>query len=145
MFLLGAVILTRAGDAQAECVAIKLQARFGIAHDNRSVVDTEKQFVFLLPLLIALACGKLQNLEPVLVRIAKVESLDAARILVPIRRPLWTSRSMFDFVLAQQSVSFVHVAGDDGDVLKPMIVAARIDRNRAAFWCQVLGQLDELV
>src|SRR5262245_25261112 len=102
MFLLGAVILARAGDVETERVSIELQTRFRVADNDGSMIDSKKQFVFLLPLLIAFAFGKLQYFEPVLVRIAKVESLDATRVLVPVRQTLWTSRSMFDFVLTQQ-------------------------------------------
>src|SRR5690348_6545936 len=105
MFLLCAVVLAHARNAQTERIAIKLQTRFGVANNDCRMIDTKKQFVFLLPLLIALALGKLQNLEPVLVRIAEVKSLDATGILVPIRQTLWTSGSMFDFVLTQQRVS----------------------------------------
>src|SRR5215510_13683960 len=101
MFLLGAVVLAGAGDVQTECVSIKLQTRFGIADKDRGMIDTEKQLVLPLPLLSTLAFRELENFEPVLVRIAKVKSLDAARVLVPIRQTLWTSGSMFDFVLTQ--------------------------------------------
>src|SRR6185437_2932282 len=119
MFLLGTVVLARARDMQTECVSIELQTRFSVSDDDRRVVDTEKQFIFHLPLLIALAFRKLQNLEPVLVRIAEVKRFDAPRILVPVRQTLWTSRSVLDFVLTQQCVRLVHVARDDRNVLKP--------------------------
>src|ERR1044071_4029782 len=102
MFLLCAVVFARAGDVQTECVSIKLQTRLGIADDYRGMIDAKKQFVFLLPLLIAFTFRKLQNLEPVLVRVSKVKCFDAARILVPVRQALWTSRGVFDFVLSQQ-------------------------------------------
>src|ERR1051326_1508725 len=102
MFLLGAVVLTHARDVQAECVSIKLQARFRITDDDCSVIDTEKQLFFLLPLRIAFAGRELKNLEPVLIRIAKVKCLDAAGIFVPVGKSLWTSRGVFDFVRAQQ-------------------------------------------
>src|ERR1041384_6127371 len=118
MFLLGAVVLARTRDVQAECVSIKLQTRFGVADDDCRMIDTQKQFVFLLPLLIAFAFRELKDLEPVLIGIAKVKSPDAAGIPVPIRQTLWPSGGVFDFVLTQQRVSFVHVAGDDCNVLK---------------------------
>src|SRR6185437_14402934 len=124
MLLLRAVVLTRARDVQSECVSIKLQARFRVTDDDRSVIDAEKQLVFLLPLRITFAGRELKNLEPMLVRIAKVKRLDAAGIFVPIGQSLWTSRSVFDFVRAQHCVSFVHVTRDDCNMLKPSIVAA---------------------
>src|SRR6478672_1967165 len=49
MFLLGAVILTRTRDVQPERIAIKLQARFRVAHYDRRVIDSQKQLVFPLP------------------------------------------------------------------------------------------------
>src|ERR1043166_3283691 len=104
------------------------------------MIDAQKKTVFLLPLLIALAFRKLKNLEPVLVGIAEVKSFDATGVLVPIRQPLWTGGSMFDFVLAQPGVGPVHVAGDDGNVLKPAIVAARINWNWTSLWRQILCQ-----
>src|SRR5689334_9227712 len=105
MFLLCAVVLARPGDVQTECVAIKLQTRFCITDHDRRVIDAKKQFVFLLPFLIALAFRELQNLEPVLVWVSKIKRFDAACVLIPIRQTLWTSRGMLDFVLSQQSVS----------------------------------------
>src|SRR5215510_9999450 len=124
MFLLCAVVLAGACDMQTECVSIELQTRFRVADNDRGMIDTKKEFVFRLPLLIALAFRKLQYFEPVLIGIAKVKRLDAARVFVPVRQALWTSRSVFDFILSQQCISFVHVTGDDRDMLKPAIVAA---------------------
>src|SRR4029079_1578566 len=97
MFLLCAVILAHARDAQAQCVSIKLQTCLSITDYDRRVINTQKQLVFTLPLLITFAGRELKNLEPVLVRITKVERLDATCVFVPIRETLWTSRSMFDF------------------------------------------------
>src|SRR6185436_13866303 len=99
MLLFCSVVFARAGDAQAKRVSIELQTCFCITNDDRGVIDSQKQSVFLLPLLITLAFRELQNLKPVFVRIAEVESLNAGRVLIPIRQTLWTRRSMFDLVL----------------------------------------------
>src|SRR6185436_9849633 len=98
MFLLGPVVFTRAGDAETKRVAIKFQTRLSISHDDRGVIDPEKKLVLTLPLLIAFTGRELQDLEPVLVGIAKVKCLDAARVFVPVGQTLWTSGSMFDFI-----------------------------------------------
>src|ERR1044072_899256 len=111
MFLLGAVVLTAARDVQTQSIAIKLQTRFSVAHNYCRVIDSQKQPVLLLPLPITFTRRELQNLQPVLVRIPEVKSLDAARVLVPVGQTLWTSRRVFDFVLSQQRISFIHVAG----------------------------------
>src|SRR6266496_686823 len=102
MFLLSAVILARTCDMQTQHVAIKLQTRFGIADHNRGMVNAEKQTILSLPFRITLPFGKLQDFQPVFIRIAKVESFDTARILVPVRQALRSSRSMLNFVLSQQ-------------------------------------------
>ncbi len=145
MFLFGSVILARARDRQPEYIAIKLQTRFRVSDDDRRVIDTEKQSILSLPLRVALVCGKLQDLQPVFVRIAKVECLDAACVFVPIGKTLRASGSVFDLILAQQRVRFIHIAGDDRDVLEPAIVTARINRHWTALRRQILSQFDKFL
>src|SRR5215471_10708455 len=101
MLLFRSVILTCSSDAQSQHIAIKLQTCVGVTDDNRRVIDTEKKTILSLPFRVALAFGKLQDLQPVLVRIAKVESFDPAGILVPVRQPLRTGRGMLDLVLPE--------------------------------------------
>src|SRR5216683_3412973 len=95
-----------------------------------------------MPFGIALALGELENLDGVLIGVLKVESFDAARVFVPIRQPLRAGGGVLDFILSQNRVGAVHVAYDDGDVLKPHIVASGIDGNGAALGGQKLQQLD---
>ena len=52
---------------------------------------------------------------------------------------------MLDTVFSQNLIGLIHVAHDDGDVLEPAVVAARIDRYGATLGREVLGQLDLLV
>src|SRR5215213_4132779 len=101
MFLLCAIVLTGTCDVKAQGISIKSQTRLCVSHNDSRVIDPEKQLVLPLPLPITFARRKLKNLEPVFVRIAKVKSLDTTRVLVPIGQTLWTSGSMFDFVLTQ--------------------------------------------
>ena len=51
---------------------------------------------------------------------------------------------MFDFVLAQPLIGLIHVGHDDGDVLKPAIVAAGVHRHRSSFGREILRELDRL-
>src|SRR6266566_3218906 len=52
---------------------------------------------------------------------------------------------MLHFRLTELSVCLLHVADDDRYVLKPPIVATRINGDRPSFWRQVFRELDELV
>src|SRR5688572_13863826 len=144
MFLLCPVVLAGPRDLQSKRIAIELKTRLCIAHDDCSVIDPKEQLLFLLPFLITFVGRKLKDLKPVFVRVAKVKGFDAPGVSVPIGQTLWTSRSMFDFVFTQQRVSFVHVAGDDGNMLKPTIIAARINRNRTTSRSEVLSQFNKL-
>src|SRR6266404_745246 len=95
-----------------------------------------------MPLGIAFTLGELQNLHRMFIGVSEVESFNAARVFVPIRQPLRTGGGVLDFILSQNRVCAVHVADDDGDVLKPHIVASGIDGNGAALGGQKLQQLD---
>src|SRR5439155_22151971 len=79
------------------------------------------------------------------IRVLEIKRLDPAVIFVPIRQALRARGSMFDLVLPQNGVSAVHVADDDGDVLKPDVVAARVDRNRAPAGSEKLDEFDGFV
>src|SRR6266567_5845332 len=52
---------------------------------------------------------------------------------------------MFHLVLPQPGIRLVHVANNDGDVLEPAIIAARIHWNRATLRREIFRQLDGLV
>src|SRR6266849_6573959 len=95
-----------------------------------------------MPLGIAFTLGKLKNLHGMFIGVFEVESFDAARVFVPIRQPLRTGGGVLDFILSQSRVGAVHVADDDGDVLKPNVVASGINGNRTALGSQKLQQLD---
>src|SRR6266446_2425965 len=91
---------------------------------------------------IAFTLRELQNLYGMFIGVFEVESFDAARIFVPIRQPLWAGGGVFDFVLSQKRVRAIHIADNDGDVLKPDIVASRINGNGTAFGSQKLQKLN---
>src|SRR5712692_4622383 len=95
-----------------------------------------------MPFGIAFALGELENLDGVLIGVLKVESFDAARVFVPIRQPLRTGGGVLDFILSQNRVGVVHVADDDGDVLKPDVVALGINGNGTALGSQKLQKLN---
>ncbi len=95
-----------------------------------------------MPLGIAFTIGELQNLHGMFIGVFEVESFDAARVFVPIRQLLRTGGGVLDFILSQNRVGAVHVADDDGDVLKPDVVASGINGNGTALGSQKLQQLD---
>src|SRR6266852_6028037 len=95
-----------------------------------------------MPLGIAFTLGELQNLHGMFIGVFEVESFDAARVFVPIRQSLRTGGGVLDFILSQNRVGAVHVADDDGDVLKPHVVASGIYGNGAALGSQKLQKLD---
>src|SRR5262249_42736327 len=142
----GIVIFTLTRDFQTQGISIKLQTLRRVPDDNRRVIDTQKQRTYgMLPFRIAFAFGELQNLQVMAIRIPEVKSLDTASILVPLRQALRTGRRMLNLVLAEQAVSLLHVTYDDGNVLEPAIIAARIDWKRPAAWRKIFRQLQEFL
>src|SRR5690348_3939094 len=97
-----------------------------------------------MPLGVAFAVREMQHFERMAVGIAKIESFNAAGVLVPVGEPLRSGRCMFDLVLAQPSIGAVHVTYDDRDVLESAVVAVRFDGRRAPSRSQVLCELDIL-
>src|SRR6266536_3774474 len=125
MLLLGSVVLALSGHMHSEQVAIELDASVGVPHHDCRMVNAEKQPVCrAVPLLQALVRRKLQHLHRVPIWILEVERRDARRVLVPVRKALWSRRSVFYLVLTQPGISLIHVADNDRDVLKPPIITA---------------------
>jgi hypothetical protein len=83
--LLVARVLARAGDAEAEPVAVEGEAPGGVGDGDRGVIDAQEERVtMLLPARITLARREPDQLERVPVGIAEVEGTDAARRRVPV-------------------------------------------------------------
>ena len=123
-----------------------MQTPFGITHYDGGVIDTQEQSsAGVVPLRQALARGKGEHLEIVAVRVTEIKRFDSSRVRVPVRQTLRTTRSMLNVEAPQPSVRCSHVAHDDGYVLEPSIVAARIDRNRATPGGQKLQQFNLLL
>jgi hypothetical protein len=78
------------------------------------------------------------------VGILKKERLDSTRVLVPVRQALGAGRGVLDLLYAEVLIRLVHVAHDDGDVLKPAVVAARVERDWPTARRQELSQVKEL-
>ena len=84
MFLLDAVVLRATRELQAERVAIELETAFGVADHNRGVVYPEKESIGrLLPAHVAFARRKPDDLQYMVLRVAKVERLDSTRVWIP--------------------------------------------------------------
>src|SRR5947207_3081211 len=113
MLLLGAVIFALAGYLHAEHIAIEPQAGLRVRDDDRGVIYSQKQFVRrAVPLRITLIRRERQDLKEMAVGIAKIESLNAARLLVPVGKTLRTGGCVLYFVPAQPLIRAIHVADD---------------------------------
>src|SRR6266550_5615963 len=146
MFLLSAVVLTLPRHPHAEYITVELQTAVGIAHDNRRVINTEEHSVtWAMPFLQALVRRKLKSFQRVTVRIFEIESPDAGRVLIPLRKALRSRGYVFHFVLTQPSICLIHVVDDDGYVLEGTIVAVGVHGDRPAFRGEILGQLNIFV
>ena len=110
------------------------------------MIDTEEESrARFVPLPCALVFGEFQNLHGMPVGILEIERLDTRGVFVPIRQSLRPGRSVLDAIFPQHPIGPVHVAHDDGNVLKPKIVAAGIIRNRAAARSKKLNEFDRLI
>src|ERR1041385_9253431 len=122
-FLLGAIVFAFTGHAHAQQVPIKAQTRLGVADDNRRVINAHKEVLaWIVPFGQAFLWGEPQNLQNMVIRIAKVKRFDATRILVPGWQGLRAAAGEVDLVLAKPGIRGIHVAYDDGDVLDPAIL-----------------------
>src|SRR5262245_23728777 len=100
------------------------------------MINSEKQVVNATrarttPFRISLVGRERENFEKVPIRIAEIECVDATRVLVPVRQPLRSRRSVLDLVFPQPFIGSIHIAGDNSDVLEPAVVRSGIWRSRA--------------
>src|SRR4051794_16589279 len=98
-----------------------------------------------MPLLASFVRREREHLERVPVRVAEIECLDTAGVLVPVGKALRTGRRVLYFVLAKPSVCAVHIADNQRHVLEPAVVAAGIGRHGSALRGKILGQIEKLV
>src|SRR2546430_12342702 len=102
MFLLSPEILAFACLAQAEQIAIKMQTSVRVRDPDGSVVNAEKKVVgFLLPTRIAFAGWKINDLQIVLIRIAKIERFNTGSGFNRGWQRLWTGRNKLHFQRSQ--------------------------------------------
>jgi hypothetical protein len=86
VLLLLTPVLARAGNAEAEEVAVELQAGIRVGDDDGRMVDAEKEQISrtrAAPLRVSLPLREPDQLESVAVRVLEVEGLDAAGVRVP--------------------------------------------------------------
>lgn len=118
----------------------------GVRDHDGTMMDTEEELPgALMPFRMPFTFGKFQYLEGMPVWITKIKGLDTAGVGIPIREPLRPGESMLHLVLSQPTISLVQVVNNAGDVLKPAIVRARIDRDRSSGRSEVLESLDTLI
>src|SRR5215813_14876156 len=143
VLLLRSVILTFAGNPHSQLITVKPKARVSVVYDNRRVVNSQTEIVAgAMPFGQSLTFRKGENFQKVIIGITEVESFNAGGIAVPCRQRLWTAAGMLHAVLTQPGIGRIHIARNDGDVLKPAIVAARIGGHRSAFRRQKFGEFD---
>src|SRR6516162_5428824 len=87
-----------------------------------------------MPARITFAGREVDKFQRVAVGIAKVKRLDSGCVQIPLRQGLGSSRNRLNVGLEQKGAGGLHVRYDDGDVLKPLIVAFRIGRNGPPPW-----------
>src|SRR5271165_3182375 len=98
-----------------------------------------------MPLGIALVRRKFEYLHRMAIRVFEVKGFDASGVLVPVGKSLWAGGGVLHVVLPKDGIRTVHVTNDDGDVLKPQIVAARIHRDGSPPWSEKLREFDGLI
>jgi hypothetical protein len=82
----------------------------------------------------------MQHLNRMSIWILEVERRYVGRVLIPVRKAFWFRRSVFYLVLAQPGIGLIHVADNDHDVLKPPIVAARVNGYGTTFRGEMLAK-----
>src|SRR5262245_6893803 len=98
-----------------------------------------------MPLRITLRRRELEDFQKVAVGIFEVKRADARSSLNVRGQELRPGGRMLNLVLAQPLVGAVHFTRDDGDMLEPAVVSARLRRERPSTGRKIFGELDELV
>src|SRR4051794_2872436 len=98
-----------------------------------------------MPFLIALVRWERKEFQCMAVGILEIEGANARGSFVPLRYGLWARRRELNSVLPKPCICLVHIANDDGDMLKPQIIASRIGGDRPSSWRKILSQFQLLV
>src|SRR5438093_3100078 len=146
MLLFVTHVETIASDLQPEQVTVELEAVIGAADRHGRVVNAHEEIdTPPVPMSIALALGKPQQLKVMPVRIAKLQGPDSCR-RVRLRDRLRPWRDQAYMVFSQMLPRRIHVADDDSEVLEPEIVAVGRHGDRPDIRrCQELEQLESRV
>ena len=128
VFLFDAVIFTFPGNLHLQQITIKFKASLRVLNDNRGVVNAEKQFAFVsrqfVPFSCPLAGWVFNQFEDVMIDISKIKGFDSGGWFEIGRQSLRCGRHVPNFVATQIFVGSVQIADDDGQMLKPTVVAA---------------------
>src|SRR5215469_11304300 len=143
MFLLGTIVFAFPGYSETKQISIKLQAHFCVADNDCGVIDAQEQLRGrLMPFQLTFLRRELQNLQRVSVRILEVKGANSGCCLEVVGQKLGAGRDLTNLILAKPVIGAIHVACDDGDMLKPAIVAEGNGGSQAPPGCQVFFQLD---
>ena len=80
-----------------------------------------------------------------MVRVLEVERPNAPSRRIPIRKPLGTGGGVLHVGGFEACIAPVHVSDDDGHVLKPPVIAARVQRGGSALGGEEFGEFQALV
>src|ERR1041384_5244619 len=90
MFCLSPEIFAFASFVQTQQIPVEFQTRIRVGDADGSVIDPKKQLVrFLLPSRISFTGRKINDLQVVLVGVAKIERFDSGRGFNRCRQRLW--------------------------------------------------------
>ena len=143
--LLDTVIFALAGDFHPQGIAIKGKTSLRICHHDGGVVNSQKERVFSLPPGVAFSRRKPQNLQVMVIRVAEIKGFDAGGGLVPFGNRLRAGGRVTHPVLTQVLVGPVHITDNNGNVLKPAVVAAGVQRDGASpLGSEIFGQQEYL-
>src|SRR5215471_11792522 len=146
MFLLGAVILTLTGNGEAENVSVELQTAFRMSDTDCRVINAKEESIFALPAGGALVLREPDEFEVVPIRVPEIKRPDARSSRDRVWQSLRRCADVLDVLFAQCCVGGIHIAHDDGKVLKPQVVAAAGRWNGIASGRRKeLSQLDTLL
>src|SRR5262249_3013140 len=133
MFLFDPRVVTCADNGKSEQVAVEPQTRVGIADGDGAMIYAEEQLVRGgMPLRLPFVGREVDELQRVAVGIPEVEGFDAGGIDIPLEKARRAGGDLLAMRIPQPRVRALHVASDNGDVLKPAVIAARVGGNRAA-------------
>jgi len=119
------------GHSKMQQVTVKFDASASVGNGDRSVVDPQKYpFRGSLPFCLSFAWGKVDQFQVMPIRVTKIESGNACRLLVPCGQGLRRVGDEASPYCLNSLVRLIHVGDHNGHVLEPVVVGSRIRGKR---------------